>query len=180
MGVTPPEQLAERYDITGADWETLQKWPPFKKAVASKRAEYEASGLTLRLKHRLMAADAVDELYVKLANDDIPMSQRLAATEFLAKLGDLMPNPQAERAVTGPQFSITFNVPEGFADKVNGRGSVLIDQPTDSQSPRPMKIDFAIPESLETPELEIPTEVHIPIPDDIDFSTVDLVPDMGE
>ena len=109
MGITPPIDVAARHDIVGEEWTELSKWEPFQRAVAAKQAEYEASGLTLRLKLRMMATHLFDNLFITASDPTTPVSQRLAVAESLAKYGELQPQQNAAKEA-GTPFVVNINL----------------------------------------------------------------------
>jgi len=108
-GLEEPRDIAFRYGIAGASWESLTKWVPFQNAVAAQKAEYEKSGFTFKVKAKVLTEDVFEHAYKIARSNDSTLLQKLEFIKVGAKLADM--EPKANQAVaSGPGFSITINL----------------------------------------------------------------------
>lgn len=112
-GMEDPAAIAERYGITGAKYEAMVAWEPFKKEIERLRVKLEGEGYTFRNKALLMATDVLDKVYTDAKRPDITPAQRLEAAKWLAKMADLEPkNVVAQQGGGSFSFQIVINKDE--------------------------------------------------------------------
>jgi hypothetical protein len=112
-GVRPPEEIAEDYGYSPAQWLQLKGFPPFVKAVDLKKIELTASGYTFRMKAAIGAEDLLAEVYKKAtANQEVSFHTQLEALKFMARAAGLE-TPPREEAEMGAKFSISINLGGG-------------------------------------------------------------------
>ena len=109
IGMEDPKEVASRYGFEGLKWEKLQSWKPFTDAVAAKRAELEASGITFKIKAKALTEDVFEDAYRIARSNDATLLQKLEFIKLGAKLGDMEPKTSAQ-VQAGPGFSITINL----------------------------------------------------------------------
>lgn len=109
IGMEDPKEVASRYGFEGLKWEKLQSWKPFTDAVAAKRAELEASGITFKIKAKALTEDVFEDAYRIARGNDATLLQKLEFIKLGAKLADMEPKASAQ-VQTGPGFSITINL----------------------------------------------------------------------
>lgn len=115
MGLEAPSEIAARFDIEGDRWERLLSWKPFLDAVATRKAEFESSGLTTRLKAALYAEMIQEQLLIGAMSSDASIAQKLAVYTEFVKVGDLIPQKKAAESAGGnaPAFTIQINLAPG-------------------------------------------------------------------
>jgi hypothetical protein len=109
MGMEDPKEVASRYGYEGLKWEMLNAWKPFTDAVAAKKAELEASGITFKIKAKALTEDVFEDAYRIARANDTTLLQKLEFVKLGAKLGDMEPKANTQ-VQTGPGFSITINL----------------------------------------------------------------------
>ena len=109
-GLEDPEQIAKRYGYSKEEWEALSRHKGFVNEVNRIRAEMEKSGQTFRLKAAVMADMLLDNTYQAALDSSVPVKDKAAALQVLAKFADLEPKRDAQVSA-GPGFSITINLP---------------------------------------------------------------------
>ena len=112
-GLEEPAQIADRYGYTPDQWEAISHHKGFINEVNRIRAEMEKSGQTFRLKAAVMADTLLDNTYQSALSPDVPVKDKAAALQVLAKFADLEPKRDSQ-ASTGPAFSISINIPGGI------------------------------------------------------------------
>lgn len=108
MGLEEPEVIAERFGISGAEWDKLKGYKPFWLAVDKQRAELEASGLTFKLKAKALTEDVFEDAYRAARSVDATLMQKLEFIKLGARLADMEPKNN-QQVASGPGFSISIN-----------------------------------------------------------------------
>ena len=112
-GFDPWPVIAERYGITGAEYQRMVDWEPFKKEIERIQARLDAEGFTFKLKAGFMATDVLDKVYVDAKRPDITPAQRLEAAKWLAKMADYEPKAaQVQQSGGGFVFQIVLDKSE--------------------------------------------------------------------
>lgn len=105
--------IAERYGITGAEYQRMVEWEPFKKEIERIQTRLEAEGFTFKLKAGFMATDVLDKVYTDAKRGDITPAQRLEAAKWLAKMADYEPkSTQVQQTGGGFSFQIIIDKSE--------------------------------------------------------------------
>lgn len=153
MGVATHEAIQARFDVSDEDWDFLTEWSPFKRAVAARRAEYEAAGLTPKLRAALQAQDMNDELYVVGCKSDTPTSLKIEIAKHLSKIAGI-DQPVAVKSEQGTSFVVNINLDRSAADKTREQAVRVVDQaPKTLSKSEGFKIDFDV-SALENLDLE--------------------------
>lgn len=113
-GVEDGEVIARRYGYSKDEWEAISKVPEFRARVEHAIAERAKSGQTFRLKAALMAEKLMDDMFSSALGSEVPVKDKAAALQVLTRVGELEPRKDAGPAATGPAFSISISLPEGF------------------------------------------------------------------
>jgi len=111
-GVEPPEEIAERYGFSSAEWLLLKEHKPFVKQVEDKKEELRAGGYTFRMKSAVIAEELLTTLYLKAKEGDASFHTILETVKLTAKAAGFEAPPK-EETNTGSQFSITINLGGG-------------------------------------------------------------------
>lgn len=92
MDIWPVEQVIEIHKLSDEEWQRIQANPRFQEMLASIQREWFSAGNT-RERVRVKAAtglEAMLETYIREIGDEtIPLTQRVEAGKFLARLGEL-------------------------------------------------------------------------------------------
>ena len=108
-GMENTEDIARRYGFTEAEWAQIEARPDIIAAIEQAKHEQYMSGKMFQNRAKLMAEDAIREVYKAMLKDSTPVKDKVAALLALAKLGGL--DTVAQTANTGNGFSITINLP---------------------------------------------------------------------
>ena len=111
-GLEIPADIAARYGIDASTLNLLESERWYQDAIERKRQELLTKGDDLLTgKFRMMAEDAGTEVFKDVVNSTDP-EFKLKAFQTFAKLGGLEPKTNsAQVGPTGPQFSISINIP---------------------------------------------------------------------
>lgn len=101
--------IARRYGFTDEEWAKVETRPEIVAAVEQKKHELYESGKTFQNRAKLMAEDAIKEVYKSMLRDSTPVKDKVAALLALSKLAGL--DTVAQAAAVGSGFSITINLP---------------------------------------------------------------------
>jgi hypothetical protein len=116
--------VAARHGISMDAFMELSAQPWFQVAVATKRSEYEKTGVTFRAKAAWMAEELLSKVYLQAADNNASFNQTHEALKTMIKAGGL--EPREERAVsTGPSFAINIDL----GDRSVSISSNTIDMP---------------------------------------------------
>lgn len=92
MDILPMDQILELHRLTELEWQQIQDNPRFKSMLSDMMREWNATTST-RDRVRAKASTGLEsilEVYVRAILDDkIPLTQRVEAGKFLARLGEL-------------------------------------------------------------------------------------------
>ena len=111
-GIEPPEEIAERYGFSSAEWALLEEHKPFIKQVDDKKEELRAGGYSFRMKAAVIAEELLGTLYLKAKESDASFHTILETVKLTSKAAGFETPPREEQA-TGAQFSITINLGGG-------------------------------------------------------------------
>lgn len=101
--------VAARHGVSMDAFVELTAQPWFQVAVATKRSEYEKTGVTFRAKAAWMAEELLSKVYLQAASADASFNQTHEALKTLIKAGGL--EPKEERATaSGPTFAINIDL----------------------------------------------------------------------
>lgn len=111
MGMHEPADIAYRYGISRSEFALLEKNTAFCAEVATKRAEYERGGQTVKMKAQLMTENLMDDMFLRAKHPQASLGQIQDTVKILAKLGDLEPknNAQVVAPGGGTSVQIIFN-----------------------------------------------------------------------
>lgn len=126
LGVEDELVVAARHGLSVEQYQLLAQLPPFQRAVAAQRAEFEKSGLTFQVMSAMQAAEVRDRVFTMAMSNDSTFPQALEALKTLAKLGNLEPKETKAASTPGVGFSININL---------GNRSVMLDA---SPQPAPL------------------------------------------
>jgi hypothetical protein len=113
MDILPIDQILELHRLTDTEWQEIQENPRFKSMLVDMMREWAATTST-RDRVRIKAGtglESVLEVYIRAINDDkIPLTQRVEAGKFLARLGELDGNKELQGGGGVGGFSISINL----------------------------------------------------------------------
>lgn len=109
-GLEDGEAIAGRFGYTSEEWKVLSVQPAFVMDVNRYRSEFERTGQTFKLKAKMLAEELLANVFVHAMSDDVPVKDKTAALQMLAKYGELEPKTNLT-ATQGSGFSITINIP---------------------------------------------------------------------
>jgi hypothetical protein len=155
LGQDPPLDIASKYGFSAAEFQQLQAQPWFGAAIYRKREELQASGITFAAKAAMMAEEMWQDIYTVSKGSEMRMEHRLEAAKQLSSLGGLAPK-EARGANTGPQFTITIQIPSD----AQGPSMRKIEQA--EAKPDPMVIDLTpgvslppVPAGFKVPDFKL-------------------------
>ena len=108
-GMEDTEDIARRYGFTDEEWAQVEARPDIVAAIEKAKHELYVSGKMFQNRAKLMAEDAIREVYKAMLRDSTPVKDKVAALLALSKLAGL--DSVAQAANTGNGFSITINLP---------------------------------------------------------------------
>lgn len=109
MDVLPTEKILEIHRLTDDEWARISANPQFQAMLANMIAEWQSASNTrerVKVKSATGLEMYLDQLINALADEDIPLVQRVEAAKFLARLGEL----ESREGPGGPGFSIVLNI----------------------------------------------------------------------
>lgn len=109
QGLHTEAELAARFGFTPEHLQRLLEYPPFRTAVATKRAELEKSGWVFRQKAAMQAEMLMDQVFVNAMSNDVGLMQKLETLKYLSKMGNLEPK-EDKNTSAGPGFQISINL----------------------------------------------------------------------
>lgn len=109
-GMEEPVEIAARYGIAAEDWGVISKRPDVQQSVALAKAELEKNGTTFRNMAKMMATEAMKNLYRATLSNTVPVKDKVAATKALVDAAGLGSSAQ-QVSLPGQGFSITINIP---------------------------------------------------------------------
>ena len=109
LGMEDELIVAARHGLSMETYLELAVQPWFKNQVASKRAEYEKSGVTFKAKAAWMAGELLDQVYLQASSMDASLNQKHEVLKTLLKAGGLEPKEEKVQN-TGPSFQISIDL----------------------------------------------------------------------
>ena len=131
QGLETEAEIATRFGFAAENLEKLLDYPPFKAAVAAKRADLEKSGWVFRQKAAMQAEMLMDQVFVNAMSNDVGLMQKLETLKYLTKVGNLEPK-EDKASAAGPGFQIQINL---------GDQSVSLGSSTPTRIPKADVID---------------------------------------
>jgi len=111
MDIFPVEQVLEIHKLTDDEWQKILANPTFQSMLASMQRDWNSAANT-RERVRVKAATGLEsmlEQYVReIGDESIPLTQRVEAGKFLARLGEL--DGQHEGNRLGGSGAVTINI----------------------------------------------------------------------
>ena len=113
MDIFDVEQILQLHRLSDDEWQKISRHPKFLEMVKELTAEWNAATNT-RERVKIKSATGLEsqlEVYIRAIGDEqIPLSQRVEAGKFLARLGEL----EGKEILGGPGggFQITLNIGE--------------------------------------------------------------------
>jgi hypothetical protein len=110
MNILPVEDILRLHQLSDEEWQKIQGDMQFQAMLSGLVKEWESADNT-RERVKIKAATALEaqlEVYVSdIADNSIPLAQRVEAGKFLARLGQL---DGSRDAGIGERFSIAINI----------------------------------------------------------------------
>jgi len=110
MDIFPTEQVLAIHQLDDAEWQRIAVNPKFQDMLASMTREWQSAANT-RDRVRAKAAtglEAMLEVYIREIGDEtIPLTQRVEAGKFLARLGEL---DGSDKIGSGGGNGVTINI----------------------------------------------------------------------
>lgn len=110
MDIFPVEQVLEIHKLTDGEWQKIVSMPKFVEMLAAMQRDW-ASAANTRERVKVKAATGLEsmlEQYIREIGDEkIPLTQRVEAGKFLARLGEL---DGAHDKAGGGAGSVTINI----------------------------------------------------------------------
>jgi hypothetical protein len=109
MDIFPLSQILGIHKLSDAEWEKIQAMQHFQQMLANMIGEWESAMNTrerVKAKAQTGLEMNLESLVLAMADDSIPLTQRVEAGKFLARLGEL----DGQVGASGPGFSITLNI----------------------------------------------------------------------
>ena len=110
MDIFPTEQVLAIHQLDDAEWQRICVNPKFQDMLASMTREWQSAANTRdRVKAKAATGlEAMLEVYIREIGDDtIPLTQRVEAGKFLARLGELDGN---DKVGSGGGGGVTINI----------------------------------------------------------------------
>lgn len=112
MDIFPVEDVLAVHKLTDTEWQRICENPQFQQMLASMQREW-ASAANTRDRVRAKAATGLEsmlETYIReIADESIPLTQRVEAGKFLARLGEL-DGAMDKLGSRGAGGSVTINI----------------------------------------------------------------------
>jgi hypothetical protein len=109
LGMEDELIVAARHGLSMETFLELSAQPWFQTQVASKRAEYEKTGVTFKTKAAWMAGELLDQVYLQASSMDASLNQKHEVLKTLLKAGGLEPKEEKVQN-TGPSFQISIDL----------------------------------------------------------------------
>jgi hypothetical protein len=122
LGMEDELVVASRHNMSVEQFYELSKQPWFQAQVATKRADFEKSGVTFRAKAAWMASDLLDQVYIQAADNNASLAQKHEVLKTLIKAGGLEPKDEKEKP-TGPTFAISIDLGGGQTISLSNNGT---------------------------------------------------------
>lgn len=146
LGQDPPNEIAQKYGFTVAEFQQLNAQTWFGEAVYRKREELQANGVTFLAKAGMMAEEMWQDIYRTSKTDgQMRMEHRIEAAKQLTDIAGLKPKAAAAVA-SGPAFVINIQIP----DEKQAPSTHKIDRPKAEQA-EPMVIDMRPVAAIDLP-----------------------------
>ncbi len=110
MDIFPTEQVLQIHQLDDAEWQRIAVNPKFQDMLASMTREWQSAANTRdRVKAKAATGlEAMLEVYIREIGDDtIPLTQRVEAGKFLARLGEL---DGSDKIGSGGGGGVTINI----------------------------------------------------------------------
>lgn len=140
VGLDSFDDVCARYEYTPEMTAQLRRDPGVNARVARLAQELKNDGVTFRVRSAHAAEDLVGVIWAEAKRTDTPLATKLAAAQFLARMGDLEPKPSA--APPGSRFSITIELPTSPSSANNHHPTPVIDV-----SPQPVAPTLVLPQA---------------------------------
>lgn len=135
LGMEDELIVASRHGLSMETFLELSTQPWFQTQVATKRAEYEKSGVTFKTKAAWMAGELLDQVYLQASSMDASLNQKHEVLKTLLKAGGLEPKEEKLQN-TGPSFSISIDLGGGQSVSLtNNIQPVTLDVPVKEIGP---------------------------------------------
>jgi hypothetical protein len=125
MDIFPLEDIIALHKLSDEEWQKIQSNQRFQAMLVSMTREWQSAANT-RERVKVKAAtglESVLETYIReIVDTNIPLTQRVEAGKFLAKLGELGPEANLLGGVSGS--SVTINISTGFKPPVVIEGTL--------------------------------------------------------
>jgi hypothetical protein len=110
LGLDSEEHILNKYMVSPEEYEYLKTLPAFRKDLVAKIGEKEKNGTTFGVKARLQAEMYLEnEIHEIVTSSTTPASTRLAAIQWVAKMGDLEPKEAKGDNQQNNQFNINIS-----------------------------------------------------------------------
>lgn len=114
----PIEEVLAMLDISPQEFMRVADDAVFKRYVTGFVKEFTENGVSFSSKCRVLAEDAIQDLYYLAKDGEQPAAARVKAVENLVDWAGLAPkNLPGDAASTRPTFSITINLPKEVSDR---------------------------------------------------------------
>lgn len=141
MGIREVREILKDLGVSDSEWRLIQREPRFQALLSSKITEWNGA-INTPARTKIKAAAIVEmnlDIYqLALADESVPLPQKLAITQFMAKLGG-MTEDRRNDGVPG-----TGNT-SGFQVRIflGGAGSnpVVIDGQSEPETPKVLTVD---------------------------------------
>ena len=123
----PIEDVLLREGVDPSDFAALLSDKAFKVYLTQYVAELRESGFSFAAKCRVLAEDAVGDIYHLIKDPEAPAAARIKGLENLVGWAGIGARPD-QNVAQGAGFSITFNIPSTGATPINAQISVKNDE----------------------------------------------------
>ncbi len=94
LGLSPLDEILERYNVTPTELKKLMALPTFKEQVIAYKREIKDKGLSFREKAKIMAEDLLGTAYDLIHHVGTPPPVKSELIRWVAKMAALEPGPQ--------------------------------------------------------------------------------------
>ena len=110
QGLEDEAAIAERFGFRPENIPEVLAYPPYKLAVAAKKAELEKNGWVFRQKAAMQAEILMDSVFVQAMSHETGLGMKLETLKYLSKMGNLEPKEE-KAAANAPTavFQINFD-----------------------------------------------------------------------
>lgn len=117
-GLSTPQEVCARYDISPEQWEKMRTNPLFRDMVSAAIKEFKGdlnAKKRVQLKAAIAAEDSLPELYAMVYDKNIPASARIDAHKQLTDLAEIgaRASRNQDRPDAGDGFTLVINFPTG-------------------------------------------------------------------